>query len=170
MAILPILTEPDPRLREVSEPVESVDADISKLMSDMVETMFHADGCGLAAIQVGIKKRVLVVDIGYALQKKIPPLKMANPDIYWTSEEQKLMPDGCLSVPEYYTDTMRAEEIKVRYLDENNKEQDLHATGVLATMILHEVDHLNGVLFIDYLSRLKREMVLRKLRKFKKNA
>jgi peptide deformylase len=164
MAILPIIEIPDPRLKLVSEPVAQVDAAVRKLMDDMIETMYDAPGIGLAAIQVAVPKRVLVLDV--AREGEPPqPLFVANPEIVWSSEEMNVYQEGCLSIPEYYEDVERPSRVRVRYLDRDGKTQELEADGLLATAMQHEIDHLNGVLFIDHLSRLKRERVMKKFTK-----
>lgn len=164
MAILPIIEIPDPRLRLVSEPVPEVDAAVRKLMDDMIETMYEAPGIGLAAIQVAVPKRVLVLDV--AREGDEPqPLFIANPEIVWASDEKNVYQEGCLSIPEYYEDVERPKQVRVRYLDRDNKAQEIDADGLLATCVQHEIDHLNGVLFIDHLSRLKRERVMKKYSK-----
>jgi peptide deformylase len=164
MAILPIIELPDPRLRLVSEPVGAVDAAVRKLMDDMLDTMYEAPGIGLAAIQVAVAKRVLVMDVAREDEPK-QPLCLANPEIVWSSEDKNVYQEGCLSIPEYYEDVERPKQVRVRYLDRDNKVQELEADGLLATCVQHEIDHLNGVLFIDYLSRLKRERVVKKFAK-----
>lgn len=167
MAVLPIITAPDPRLKIQCEPVESVDAAIAKMMDDMLETMYLAPGIGLAAPQVGITKRILVVDLS---PKDGPrePIRMANPEILWHSDDLATYEEGCLSLPEQYADVERPAQIKVRYLDQDNSVQELDADGLLATCIQHEMDHLDGVIFVDHISSLKRRMILRKLTKLKK--
>ncbi len=167
MAVLPIVTAPDPRLKVRCEPVESVDAAIAKTMDDMLETMYLAPGIGLAAPQVGITKRILVVDVS---PKDGPrdPIRMANPEILWHSDDLATYEEGCLSLPEQFADVERPARIKVRYLDQDNTEQVLDADGLLATCIQHEMDHLDGVIFVDHISSLKRRMILRKLTKLKK--
>jgi peptide deformylase len=161
MAILPIIELPDPRLRLVSEPVSKIDAAIRQLMDDMLETMYDAPGIGLAAIQVAVPKRVLVVDVAREGEEPTP-LCVANPEIVWASEEKNIYQEGCLSIPEYYEDVERPEKVRMRYLDRDGKTQEIDADGLLATCLQHEIDHLNGVLFIDHLSRLKRERVQKK--------
>jgi peptide deformylase len=164
MAILPIIEIPDPRLKLVSEPVAQVDAAVRKLMDDMIETMYDAPGIGLAAIQVAVPKRVLVLDV--AREGEPPqPLFVANPEIVWASEEMNVYQEGCLSIPDYYEDVERPSRVRVRYLDRDGKPQEVEADGLLATAMQHEIDHLNGVLFIDHLSRLKRERVMKKFTK-----
>ena len=164
MAIRPIVTVPDPILKQVSTPVAAVDDELRALMDDMLETMYDAPGIGLAAIQVGVPKRVLVMDIATEEEGRVPRY-FVNPEITWESEELASYQEGCLSVPESFGDVDRPAEVKVRYLDYNGEAQEIHATGLLATCIQHEMDHLNGVLFIDHLSRMKRDMIVRKLTK-----
>lgn len=164
MSIRPILTAPDARLRQVSKPVEKVDDDLRALMDDMLETMYDAPGIGLAAIQVGVPLRVIVMDLaGEGAEPE--PRYFVNPEILDPSEEMSVYEEGCLSVPEYYDEVERPARCRVRYLDYDGEEQVLDAEGLLATCIQHEMDHLEGVLFIDHLSRLKRERVLKKLKK-----
>src|SRR5215469_970726 len=169
MSILPIITAPDPRLKLKATPVKAVDDEIRRLMDDMLETMYLAPGIGLAAPQVGVAKRVLVLDVARD-EEKPAPLKMANPEILWRSEEMATYSEGCLSLPEHYADVTRPAEIKVRYLDEQNEIRELHAKGLLATVIQHEMDHLEGTLFVDHISALKRNIILRKLAKAKRQA
>jgi peptide deformylase len=167
MAQLPILTAPDARLAKKSIPVDSVDAEIRQLMDDMLETMYKAPGIGLAAPQVGVLKRVIVLDI--APEDAAPaPLRMANPEIVWVSDDDAEYNEGCLSVPEHYADVVRPAACRVTYLDENNVSRELEAQGLLATCVQHEIDHLDGILFIDHLTSLKRNIILRKLLKAKK--
>ena len=164
MAIMPIVLIPDPVLRQKAAPVDGVDDAIRQLMDDMLETMYDAPGIGLAAPQVGISKRVIVMDCSDD-DDKPEPIKMANPEIISLSEEKSTMEEGCLSIPDQRGDVTRPSAITVRYLDENNTQQELACDGLLAVCIQHEVDHLNGVMFIDYLSRLKRDMIIRKMTK-----
>ena len=168
MAVLPIITAPDPRLKVACEPVATVDAAIAKLMDDMLDTMYLAPGIGLAAPQVGVTKRILVVDLS---SKDGPrePLRMVNPEIVWRSEELAVYEEGCLSLPEQYADVERPAKIRFRYLDETGTPQEREAEGLLATCIQHELDHLDGIIFVDHLSALKRRMILRKLTKLKKH-
>jgi peptide deformylase len=167
MALLDIIVAPDPRLKRKAEPVTTVDSATKKLMADMLETMYEAPGIGLAAPQVGALKRVIVVDA--ARDEEPPrPLKMANPEVLWKSEELKEYEEGCLSLPEEYDMVKRPERVRVRYLDENNAAQEIEADGLLAVVIQHEMDHLEGVLFVDHISTLKRSMILRRLTKQKK--
>ncbi len=169
MALLPILTAPDPRLKKTSTPVKAVDGEIRKLMDDMLETMYQAPGIGLAAPQVGVLKRVIVLDL--AREGEEPqPLRLANPEIVWVSDDDAVYNEGCLSVPEHYADVARPASCRVKYLDHENKPREIEADGLLATCLQHEVDHLDGVLFIDHLTSLKRNIILRKLLKTKKAA
>jgi peptide deformylase len=167
MAKRPILTAPDPRLKAISTDVETVDSAIRALIGDMTDSMYAADGIGLAAVQIGVAKRVLVIDLDQKEGKK-NPIAYINPKILWASEEKVVFEEGCLSVPEIWDDVERPARIKCEYLDRDGKKQILEAEGLLATCIQHEMDHLNGVLFIDHLSRLKRSMVIKKLTKAKK--
>ncbi|GGF08736.1 peptide deformylase [Aliidongia dinghuensis] len=167
MAKLPIVLAPDPVLKAKAKPIEQVDDSIRRLMDDMLETMYAAPGIGLAANQVGVLQRVLVLDV--AREGEPPrPMGMANPEVFWQSDELSTYNEGCLSLPEQYADITRPAEVKVRYLDRDGKRQELEADGLLATCVQHEIDHLNGVLFVDYLSALKRNMIMRKLAKLKK--
>ncbi len=168
MARLPILVAPDPRLKLKAQPVEKVDAPLRRLMDDMLETMYAAPGIGLAAPQVGVSKRVLVIDIAKEGEAKAP-LRMANPELLWVSDEDAVYEEGCLSVPEQYADVTRPARIRLRFLDHENEIRELEADGLLATVIQHELDHLEGILFIDHLSSLKRNMILRKLSKSRKS-
>ncbi|WP_299616964.1 peptide deformylase [Pelagibius sp.] len=167
MALLPIITAPDPRLKKVCQPVAAVDGEIRRLMEDMLETMYNAPGIGLAAPQVGVLKRVIVVDVS-GDEEPEAPLFMANPELTWVSNEDARYEEGCLSLPEHYGDVVRPAAIKVRYLDRENEIRELEADGLLATCIQHEMDHLEGILFVDHLTALKRNMILRKLLKAKK--
>ena len=163
----PIITAPDPRLQAVSTDVEKVDSEIRKLVGDMAESMYAADGIGLAAVQIGVPKRVIVIDLDQKEGKK-NPRAFINPRILWASEEMAVFEEGCLSVPEIWDDVERPARIKAEYLDIDGKKVELEADGMLATCLQHEMDHLNGVLFIDHLSRLKRSMAIKKLTKAKK--
>ncbi|MCG8504464.1 MAG: peptide deformylase [Sphingomonadales bacterium] len=164
MAIRPIITVPDPFLKTVSEPVGKVDDALRALMDDMLETMYDAPGIGLAAIQVGVPRRVIVMDI--AGQDDEPePRYFVNPVIEWASEDLAVYNEGCLSVPEHYAEIERPARCHVRHLDYDGTEQLLEADGLLATCIQHEMDHLEGILFIDYLSSLKRNMIVKKVAK-----
>ncbi|MBN9558938.1 MAG: peptide deformylase [Alphaproteobacteria bacterium] len=167
MTIRPIITAPDPRLKTVSEAVDRVDDSIRKLADDMVDSMYAADGIGLAAIQIGVPKRMLVMDLDQKDGGRNPRL-FINPKVVWASEEMAKMEEGCLSVPEVWEDVERPARITAEYLDRDGALQTLEADGLLATCLQHEIDHLNGVLFIDHISRLKRGIVMRKLTKAKK--
>lgn len=167
MALLTVLTAPDPRLKIKAKPVAKVDDEVRRLMDDMLETMYAAPGIGLAAPQVGAAKRVIVVDVA-AKDEPPAPLKMANPEIVWASDDTITCEEGCLSVPEQFAEVKRPAKIRVRYLDHQNEIRELAAEGLLATCIQHEMDHLEGMLFIDRISMLKRNMILRKLAKAKR--
>ncbi|WP_417798770.1 peptide deformylase [Terasakiella pusilla] len=167
MAILPILTAPDPILKKRAQPVEEVTDDIRTLLDDMVETMYDAPGIGLAAPQVGVLQQIIVVDVTDEDEEPLA-YKMINPEITWSSDDLSIYEEGCLSVPQSYSEVERPAEIKVTYLDENGAAQELEADGLLATCIQHEIDHLNGTLFIDHISRIKRSIIMRKLTKMKK--
>ena len=167
MTVRPILTAPDPRLKAVSRDVETVDSAIRALIQDMTDSMYAADGIGLAAVQLGEPLRVIVMDLDQKEGKK-NPRAFINPKILWASEEMAVFEEGCLSVPEIWDDVERPARIKAEYLDRDGKKQLLEADGLLATCLQHEMDHLNGVLFIDHLSRLKRSMAIKKLTKAKK--
>jgi len=177
MAIRPIIEAPDPRLRVVSEPVAAVDDELRALIADMFETMYDAPGIGLAAIQIGVPKRVLVIDLQEREDgadapeddaNEAPvrnPRVFINPELYEPSEDYSVYNEGCLSVPDYYAEVERPARIHARWLDEHGQAHDEPIEGMLATCLQHEMDHLEGVLFIDHLSRLKREMALKKLEK-----
>ncbi|HEY2834993.1 MAG TPA: peptide deformylase [Rhizomicrobium sp.] len=167
MAVRPILIAPDPRLKVVSAPVERVDAEIRKLAEDMANSMYDAEGIGLAAVQIGVAKRVIVMDLDQKDGKKDWRV-FINPKITWASEEMATFEEGCLSVPEIWDDVERPARIKAKYLDLDGKKIEIEADGMLATCLQHEMDHLEGILFIDHFSRLKRSMALKKLTKAKK--
>ena len=167
MTIRKILTEPDPFLRQKSKPVEKVDDSIREIMDDMLETMYQAPGIGLAAIQIGIPKRIIVLDISKDPEKK-EPMYFINPEKLYTSEDQATYEEGCLSVPGQFAEIDRPDKCHIKYLDYNGDSKELKAEGLLATCIQHEIDHLEGILFIDYLSKLKRSMITKKLSKQKK--
>ncbi|HYJ35987.1 MAG TPA: peptide deformylase [Rhizomicrobium sp.] len=167
MTTRPIITAPDPRLQAISTEVDKVDDEIRKLVDDMADSMYAADGIGLAAVQIGVPKRVIVIDLDQKDGKKNPRAYI-NPKILWASEEMAVFEEGCLSVPEIWDDVERPARIKAEYLDRDGVKQSLEADGMLATCLQHEMDHLNGVLFIDHLSRLKRSMAIKKLTKAKK--
>ena len=167
MALRNIITLPDPRLRLVSAPIAAVDDAIRALMDDMLETMYAAPGVGLAAIQIGVQKRVIVLDVAKREEEQAAPrpLCLANPEVFWASEERATSQEGCLSIPEMYEDVERPARVRARFLDREGRAQEIEADGILATCLQHEVDHLNGVLFIDHISRLKRELLMKKYRK-----
>ena len=162
-----IVIEPDPILRKKSESLEKVDDKIREFLDDMLETMYAAPGIGLAAVQVGILKRIIVIDISKDKEKK-NPLFLINPKIISRSKKTSVYEEGCLSLPGHFAEIERPAECQIKFVDYNGKEKELTANGLLATCIQHEVDHLNGVLFIDYLSKLKKDMVVKKLIKHKK--
>jgi peptide deformylase len=167
MAKLTIITAPDPRLKIRAQPVDAVDTKVRRLMDDMLETMRAALGIGLAAPQVGVARRVIVLDV--AREGEEPqPIRLANPEILWRSEELATNSEGCLSLPEHYADVTRPAEIRLRYLDYQNEVRELDAKGLLATCLQHEIEHLDGILFVDHLSVVKRGMILRKLTKTKR--
>ena len=191
MAIRDIIEVPDKRLKTISTPVETVSDDTRALMDDMLETMYHANGIGLAAIQIGVPERVIVMDIApssgdessdeanengredrYDLSglENEGPRFFVNPEIVWTSDEMNNYQEGCLSVPGFYDDVERPAECRVKFLDYDGQAQEIHCEGLLATCIQHEMDHLNGIVFLDHLSRLKRQMVLKKIRKAERDA
>jgi peptide deformylase len=167
MALMPIIVAPDPRLKRKSKPVAKVDERVRKLMADMLDTMYESNGIGLSAPQVGVLERVIVVDCAREGEKR-QPVKIANPEIVWESDETVVCSEGCLSLPEQYADVERPVAIRLRYLDEQNEIRELEARGLLATCIQHEIDHLDGVLFVDHISALKRSIILRKLTKTKR--
>jgi peptide deformylase len=169
MALREILILPDKRLRLVSEPVKKIDTDVKKLVEDMFETMYDAPGIGLAAIQVGVPKRIITMDLSKKDEDKVQRV-FINPEIVWSSDEKSVHEEGCLSIPEFYEDVERPARVRVKYLDLDGKEQELEASGLLATCIQHEIDHTNGVLFIDHISRLKRARVVKKFEKVAKRA
>ena len=169
MTVRPILTAPDPRLKAISTPVKKVDGDIRKLVQDMADSMYAADDIGLAAVQIGVPSRVIVMDLDQKDGKKDWRV-FINPKILWASEEMATYEEGCLSVPEIYDDVDRPARIRAEYLDLDGQRVEIEADGMLATCLQHEMDHLEGVLFIDHLSKLKRAMLLKKLTKAKKAA
>ncbi|MFC6446246.1 peptide deformylase [Shinella zoogloeoides] len=164
MTIKPLIILPDPILRQVSKPIETFDGEVKKLADDMLETMYDAPGIGLAAIQIGVARRMLVLDVSKDGEDK-KPLVFINPEIVASSDARSVYEEGCLSIPDYYAEVERPATITVRHLDRDGKEQMTEADGLLATCLQHEIDHLNGVLFIDHISKLKREMVIRKFTK-----
>ena len=159
-----IITLPDPLLRKVSAPVTSVDTEVKNLMDDMLETMYAAPGIGLAAVQVGVLKRIIVIDLSKEGEKK-DPLFIVNPQITFKSDELISYEEGCLSIPNQFAEVKRPSSCKVNFLDYDGKKREINADGLLATCIQHEVDHLNGVLFIDHLSKLKKDLILKKTKK-----
>jgi peptide deformylase len=180
MTLRPILIAPDPRLKQVSEPVKDVTDDLRTLMDDMLETMYDAPGIGLAAIQIGVPKRIIVIDVarptdenGEDIEEPTKeqilaarkPMYFVNPEITWSSDEMVECQEGCLSVPDLYEDVERPARVRVKFLDYHGKQQEIDCEGLLAVCIQHEMDHLEGILFIDHLSSLKRNMMLKKLAK-----
>ena len=167
MARLNIIVAPDPRLKIKSKPVETVDDRVRALMDDMLETMYMAPGVGLSAVQAGVAERIIVIDV--ARDPDPPaPIRLVNPEIIWESNEIMLAEEGCLSLPEHYADVERPAAVEVRYLDENGETRTVKGDGLLSTVLQHEIDHLDGILFIDHLSAIKRSMILRKLVKAKR--
>lgn len=164
MAIRDILIIPDTRLRLNSQPVKAIDKPVRALVDDMLETMYAAPGIGLAAIQIGVPQRVITLDLAKKDEPKSPQV-FINPEVTWASDETSAYEEGCLSIPEYYEEVARPKSVKVRYLDIDGKEQEIAADGLLATCLQHEIDHINGVLFIDHISKLKRDMVMKKFKK-----
>lgn len=162
-----IIVIPDPVLRKVSEPVAKVNAEITGLMDDMLETMYAAPGIGLAAVQIGILKRVIVIDLSKEEEKK-RPLFIINPKIISTSNDLISYEEGCLSIPNQFAEVKRPSSCKINFLDYEGKQKEISADGLLATCIQHEIDHLNGILFIDHLSKLKKDLILKKTKKQKK--
>ena len=172
MAIRPIFETPDPILRQISKPVETFDDELRTLVADMFETMYAAPGIGLAAVQVGVPIRLIVIDLQEPEEEEGEPVRdprvFINPEILWHSDEEVPYTEGCLSVPEQYAEVMRPDRIRARWRDENGGEHEMEIDGLLAVCLQHEMDHLEGILFIDHLSRLKRDMVLKKLTKWRK--
>ncbi len=164
MTIKPLIILPDPLLRQASKSIEQIDTEIQRLADDMLETMYDAPGIGLAAIQIGVPRRLLVIDVAREGEEK-KPLVFINPEIVASSDERSVYEEGCLSIPDYYAEVERPARVTVKHLDRNGKEQLTEADGLLATCVQHEIDHLNGVLFIDHISRLKRDMVIKKFTK-----
>lgn len=169
MALREIITVPNPLLKQVSQPVDVVDDDLRALMDDMLETMYDAPGIGLAAIQIGVPKRVIVMDLSREGEEK-QPRYFVNPEITWASEETAPYEEGCLSVPEYFDEVERPARVKLRYLNYQGEQVEEDADGLFAVCIQHEMDHLEGVLFIDHLSRLKREQAVKKVKKLTRAA
>ena len=164
MAVLPIITAPDPRLKLACQPVARVDDSVRKLMDDMLDTMYRAPGIGLAAPQVGVAKRIIVADVSREGEERTP-IRMVNPEVLSVSDEMATYEEGCLSVPDHYADVERPARARIRYLDEQGEIREQEFEGLAATCLQHEIDHLNGVLFIDHISALKRGIILRKLTK-----
>jgi peptide deformylase len=169
MALREILILPDKRLRLVSEPVKKIDAELKRLVEDMFETMYDAPGIGLAAIQVGVARRIITMDLSKKDEDKAQRV-FINPQVVWSSDESNVHEEGCLSIPEFYEEVERPAQVRVKYLDLGGKEQELEASGLLATCIQHEIDHTNGVLFIDHISKLKRDRITKKFSKAAKRA
>lgn len=169
MAILEIIKAPDPRLKQVAKPVEKVDAALQQFLDDMLETMYAANGIGLAATQVGDLRRVLVLDVSHKEDEK-EPMFFINPEIIETSEEMNVFMEGCLSFPDQFADVERPKRVKIRYLDYHGKQQEIEADELLATCVQHEIDHLDGKVFVDHVSKLKRSMIMRRLEKMKRLA
>ncbi|MDH4986342.1 peptide deformylase [Aminobacter anthyllidis] len=168
MTIKPLIILPDPLLREHSKPVEHIDDGVRKFARDMLDTMYDAPGIGLAAIQVGEPIRMLVIDLAKEGEEPAPRI-VINPEIVTSGEDRSIYEEGCLSIPDYYAEVERPATVRVKYLDEHGKPQEVDADGLLATCLQHEIDHLNGVLFIDYISKLKRDMVMKKFKKLAKD-
>ncbi|MDH3737936.1 MAG: peptide deformylase [Alphaproteobacteria bacterium] len=167
MALLPIIYAPDPRLKIKCRPVETVDQSVRDFMRDMLETMYAAPGIGLSAPQVGDTRRIIVCDV--AREGEDPqPIQLVNPEIVSASDDIRLAEEGCLSLPDHFAEVERPSEVRIRYLDENGKTQEMDADGLLAACVQHEMDHLEGILFVDYLSPLKRNIILRKMKKLKR--
>ena len=169
MTTMPLIILPDPLLRTVSKPVERIDDDLKKFADDMLETMYEAPGIGLAAIQVGVPRRMLVLDVANKDEGEKQPMVVINPTVLHSSDERSVYEEGCLSIPEFYAEVERPTNVRVRYTDLAGKEQEIEAEGLLATCLQHEIDHLDGALFIDYLSRLKRDRVIKKFTKAAKH-
>jgi peptide deformylase len=164
MALREIIKLPDPRLRLMSKPVDRITDEVKSLVADMFETMYEAPGIGLAAIQVGVPQRVVTLDLARKDEPRQPQV-IINPEIVWSAEEQSIYEEGCLSIPEFYEEVERPAQVKVRFTDLDGNPHEVEANGLLATCLQHEIDHLNGVLFIDHISRLKRERVIKKFAK-----
>ncbi len=167
MAILPIIWAPDPVLKTKCKPVAAVDDEVRRLVDDMFATMYAAPGVGLAAPQIGVEKRVIVVDVA-GKDEPPQPIALINPEIVWQSEDTQVYEEGCLSLPEMYADVERPAQVKVRYLDRDGAKQEIEGDGLLAVCLQHEIDHIDGVLFVDRISALKRNMIMKKMIKAKK--
>lgn len=168
MALLKLVIEPDPILHQISLPVEIFDQDLQKFMDDMLETMYAEEGGGLAAVQVGVLKRVLIFDPSSYLKKQMDPLYMVNPEITYFSEQQCTVDEGCLSVPLSRFEISRPQIIKVKYLDYHGKLQELQTDGIIARGVQHEMDHLNGITLLNHASKIRKDLALKKIKKFKK--
>lgn len=168
MTLRPILIHPDPRLKTIADPVAGIDDDIRRLADDMLQTMYDAPGIGLAAPQVGVLQRVLVMDCVKEEDAPPRPMVLVNPEITWSSEDMNVYEEGCLSIPEQYAEVERPAEVKVRWTGLDGKDEEEQFDGLWATCVQHEIDHLNGKLFIDYLKPLKRQMITRKMQKLKR--
>jgi peptide deformylase len=164
MSIKPLVIIPDSKLRLVSEPIKEITSEIRQLADDMLETMYDAPGVGLAAIQIGVPVRMVTMDVSKSEDER-QPMVLLNPEITWASEEKRVYEEGCLSIPEYYEEVERPDRVRFRYMNLQGETIELDADGLLATCVQHEIDHLNGVLFIDYLSKLKRDRVMTKFKK-----
>lgn len=169
MAVLPLVIAPDPRLEIASEAVSEITDEVRAFAKDMLETMYASNGVGLAAVQVGVHKRIITIDVEQG-EDRTPgnPLILINPEIVETSEELNKYNEGCLSFPDQYSDVERPKMAKIKYMDLDGNEQIMEADGLMATCVQHEIDHINGVVFVDHVSKLKRDMIIRKLRKAKK--
>jgi peptide deformylase len=167
MSIRPIIQLPDKRLRRVSEPVAKIDAEVKKLVADMFETMYEAPGVGLAAVQIGVPKRIVTIDATRGEEEK-QPFVLINPEILWASDEKSVLEEGCLSIPEYIDEVERSAKVKARFLDLEGRTIEVEAEGLFARVMQHEIDHINGVLFIDHLSKLKRGRIEKKFVKVAK--
>lgn len=167
MAIRPLVIAPDARLLVPSATVEMVDDAVRALLDDMLDTMYANDGIGLAAVQIGVHKRCIVIDVAQRDGEK-KPIKLINAEVITKNENESIFNEGCLSFPDQYSEVVRPEAVTIRYLDENGREQKLDADGILATCIQHEIDHTNGIVFVDHISKMKRDIILRKLNKAKR--
>ena len=167
MSIRNIIIEPNTILRKKSEPLQQVNNETQKLLDDMLKTMYAAPGIGLAAVQIGILKRIIVIDVSKKEEKK-NPIFLINPEITYKSKETSIYEEGCLSLPGHFAEIERPAKCKINYIDYHGKKAELEADGLLSTCVQHEIDHLNGILFIDYLSKLKKDMIIKKLKKQKK--
>jgi len=164
MSIRPLVILPDSKLRLISEPIKEITSEIRRLADDMLETMYDAPGVGLAAIQIGVPLRMVTMDVSKSEDER-QPMVLINPEVLWTSEEKRVYEEGCLSIPEYYEEVQRPDRVRFRYMNLQGETIEQDADGLMATCVQHEIDHLNGVLFIDYLSKLKRDRVMTKFKK-----